>query len=226
MECEKPLNSDKENPGEESDGGSYDGKDEGENLMDDEVEEGENIMDDEIEDGECTAPVAPQPDPKAVGRPWTEYRSSPENVLLPEVERLESEKFPNAGESFRDPLWEAHGMHGDDSSHETFNDNMGNEKKADELSGCGPQLLEERGNSILNNSIEEGPTPVIGLGKRSRDVRSPPSTGSMQGPPLRSFNHCFGSGESSFDLNRPVTCSRFTSERNFVDVEGSGSKSP
>ncbi|MFS7965737.1 hypothetical protein Hanom_Chr09g00765691 [Helianthus anomalus] len=34
---------------------------------------------------------------------------------------------------------------------------------------------------------EDGPTPIISLGKRNRDDRSPPSTGSMQGPSQKIF---------------------------------------
>ncbi|MFS7889477.1 hypothetical protein Hanom_Chr00s000004g01607451 [Helianthus anomalus] len=168
--------------------------------MNDDVEEGENIKDDLIVDGQCTSPTVPLPDLEG----WANPRRIP--------------GLPDTGVSVRYPLWESQKLHGEEALHEAFNDILGNGNKAAEVPGYGPQILEERDYPILNNSIAEGPTPATGLGKRSRDVRSPPSTGSMQGPPLRNFDHCFGSDEPSFDLIRPVTCPRS------ADGEGSGSK--
>ncbi|MFS7985308.1 hypothetical protein Hanom_Chr11g00996951 [Helianthus anomalus] len=48
----------------------------------------------------------------------------------------------------------------------------------------GPDVGVPQPNSELG---EDGPTPIISLGKRNRDDRSPPSIGSMQGPVQKIF---------------------------------------
>ncbi|MFS7980096.1 hypothetical protein Hanom_Chr10g00935341 [Helianthus anomalus] len=53
----------------------------------------------------------------------------------------------------------------------------------------GPNRTEERDCPFVDQVNQEGPTPLIGLGKRNRDNRSPPSSGSMEGPPVRGFCH-------------------------------------
>ncbi|XP_022003858.1 uncharacterized protein LOC110901312 [Helianthus annuus] len=103
---------------------------------------------------------------------------------------------------------------------------MGNDNVVADLSGCGPQILEERDNAFLNNHNVVGSSPAFGLGKRSREVRSPPSSGSMQGPPMRNLNHDFEPGESSFDLNRPVSSPRISETRRSVDRDNPGLKLP
>ncbi|MFS7889478.1 hypothetical protein Hanom_Chr00s000004g01607461 [Helianthus anomalus] len=50
----------------------------------------------------------------------------------------------------------------------------------------------------------DGPTPLVNLGKRNRLDRSPPSSGSTQGPPQRSFFHPNGSNQDQLDLNTLV----------------------
>ncbi|MFS7936141.1 hypothetical protein Hanom_Chr05g00411961 [Helianthus anomalus] len=50
---------------------------------------------------------------------------------------------------------------------------------------------------------DHGPTPIINLGKRNRDDRSPPSIGSVQGPSQKLFSHLSGPGSDPLDLNTP-----------------------
>ncbi|MFS8034289.1 hypothetical protein Hanom_Chr17g01579411 [Helianthus anomalus] len=54
------------------------------------------------------------------------------------------------------------------------------------------------------NMAGDGPTPLVNLGKRNRMDRSPPSIGSTQGPPQRSFFHPENSNQDQLDLNTPV----------------------
>ncbi|MFS8012508.1 hypothetical protein Hanom_Chr14g01321711 [Helianthus anomalus] len=62
-----------------------------------------------------------------------------------------------------------------------------------------------------------GPTPAA-LGKRARDTRSPPSSGSMEGPPSRLFCPCSDSGSHPFDLNTPLTTNTVPAENFYGGV--------
>ncbi|MFS7928112.1 hypothetical protein Hanom_Chr04g00317031 [Helianthus anomalus] len=53
-------------------------------------------------------------------------------------------------------------------------------------------------------SKSQGPTPIAALGKRPRNVRSPPSAGSTQGPPIRTFFQNINEDNNSIDLNAPA----------------------
>ncbi|MFS7960431.1 hypothetical protein Hanom_Chr08g00703101 [Helianthus anomalus] len=198
------MNNKYENTVDASDRGSYDGEDDGEFEMKDDVADEDKINEVVKEDGECTPPIAPVQ--VSGSRPETELRCSPENTLSPEGVRLEPNERPDAEASVRVPSRESQRLHGEEEMHATFNDVVGKENKTAKVSGCGPQLLEERESSKVGNPIVEGPTPVNGLGKRPRNVRSPPSIGSLQGPAHKTFDHFFGAGESSLDLNRPLSC--------------------
>ncbi|MFS7952174.1 hypothetical protein Hanom_Chr07g00603911 [Helianthus anomalus] len=52
--------------------------------------------------------------------------------------------------------------------------------------------------------VNEGPTPIVGLGKRNRAERSPPSLGSIQGLSQKLFGQSHKSKSISLDLNTPV----------------------
>ncbi|MFS7935573.1 hypothetical protein Hanom_Chr05g00405091 [Helianthus anomalus] len=225
MESILSLNGDDGNNTEDSDGGSLDGEYEGENEINEEDEMENNRMEDDLEEGECSSPVIPQSDPVGGCHPLPVDRKSPENDSPGEVGQSEHVKFPGVGESVRDPTPVSQEVHGDGSMHED-NNGMGNDNMVAEVSGGGPQILEERENVLLDKNNVVGLSPAFGLGKRSREVRSPPSTGSMQGPPMRNFNHDFESGDTSFDLNRPVSSPRCSVSRKSVDKDNSGSRSP
>ncbi|KAM0071560.1 putative RNA-directed DNA polymerase [Helianthus debilis subsp. tardiflorus] len=67
--------------------------------------------------------------------------------------------------------------------------------------GGNPTFL-ERESPLMDQVDNDGPTPIVGLGKRNRNIRSPPSSESMEGPPVRGFCHD-PTGDPLFDLNRP-----------------------
>ncbi|MFS7999160.1 hypothetical protein Hanom_Chr12g01162731 [Helianthus anomalus] len=183
----------------------------------------DNRMEEELEEGECSSPVIPQSALEGGCQSLPVERKSPENDSPGEFGQSEHVKSPGIGESVRDPAPVSQEVHGDGTIHED-NNCMGNDSVAAELSGGGPQILEERGNAFLDNNNVVGSSPAIGLGKRFREVRSPPSSGSMQGPPMRNFNHDFESGDTSFDLNRPVSSPRCSVSRRSVDKDNPGSR--
>ncbi|MFS7929690.1 hypothetical protein Hanom_Chr04g00335511 [Helianthus anomalus] len=132
---------------------------------------------DEAEDGEIRSPVNNRP---ASG---PGYRSSSVPLMDTGIEKsLEVEKM--------EPEKPVHEVHGEPISPKESNYAIGGpdvivtEKSASETHD---QAV--NGIGLVNQLMNDGPTPIIGLGKRSRDDRSPPSTGSMQGPPIRGFSH-------------------------------------
>ncbi|KAF5805004.1 putative RNA recognition motif domain, nucleotide-binding alpha-beta plait domain superfamily [Helianthus annuus] len=72
---------------------------------------------------------------------------------------------------------------------------------------------------------EDGPTPIISLGKRNRDDRSPPSIGSMQGPSQKIFGMPNKSGSVSLDLNSPLVEVSGNEENAFEDLGAGGTDS-
>ncbi|MFS7979488.1 hypothetical protein Hanom_Chr10g00927881 [Helianthus anomalus] len=225
MESILSLNGNNGNNAEDTDGSYIDGEEEGENIMDEEEEVDKNSVEDELEDGECSSPVRSQPEPATEGKPRTEYQKSPEKLFPEEIEQPEEKKSPKVGRSVRNLGSSIPKLHGNETLHKDIND-MGNIDGAAELSGSGPRVMDERDNDLLNNYNRVGPSPAIGLGKRPREVRSPPSTGSMHGPPVRNFNHDFQSEESSLDLNRPMSSPGNHELRRTGDKDNPGGKSP
>ncbi|MFS7965551.1 hypothetical protein Hanom_Chr09g00763591 [Helianthus anomalus] len=193
--------------------------------MDEEEEVDKNSVEDELEEGECSSPVRSQPEPVTDGKPGMEYQKSPEKLFPGEHEQPENEKSPKVGRSVRNLGSSTPKLHGNETLHEGIND-MGNIDGAAELSGSDPRVMEERDNDFLNNYNSVDPSPAIGLGKRPREVRSPPSTGSMQGPPVRNFNHDFQSEDSSLDLNRPMSSPGNHELRRTGDKDNPGVMSP
>ncbi|MFS8018577.1 hypothetical protein Hanom_Chr15g01393661 [Helianthus anomalus] len=76
----------------------------------------------------------------------------------------------------------------------------------------GPDLINLESNQQQPNTpgINLGPTPTNALGKRPRAARTPQSSGSMEGPPNRSFFQNVESGKVSIDLNSPSNNGRST----------------
>ncbi|MFS7973722.1 hypothetical protein Hanom_Chr09g00860031 [Helianthus anomalus] len=146
---------------------------------------------DEAEDGEIRSPEMVRPAPEISNRSPSEPLIHPVGEKSPEEEEAETVEV-------------LHELHGESSiPRVTVNVHVGTEEVAAGGYGSGPHVLENCGNSNVDQLEQDGPTPVVGLGKRSREDRSPPSSGSMQGPPLRGFSQNIPSGEFSFDLNRP-----------------------
>ncbi|KAM0027520.1 putative RNA recognition motif domain, nucleotide-binding alpha-beta plait domain superfamily [Helianthus debilis subsp. tardiflorus] len=148
---------------EEGSGASSDG---------DTSEEGDN-MEDDTEEGEIKSPAANVPVPENIVRSTSAaqvgHEESPDNEPLGNLESL-------------------HAVHGEIKSPSNFNKvNTCTLNVAATTSNSGPQQLVEKENDYLDNVNQYGPTPITGLGKRNRDVRSPPSTDSMVGPPTRGF---------------------------------------
>ncbi|KAF5806317.1 putative RNA recognition motif domain, nucleotide-binding alpha-beta plait domain superfamily [Helianthus annuus] len=161
----------------------------------DENNGGDHNMVDEVEEGELRSPEAIGASPGNVTKATTvESAGSP--IILENERSVEYEKSENG-----------FGMHvndGDKHGDGTFprhsiNDDVGPECLA---AGkfCGHNGAEERGCNLMDRIDQTGPTPLVGLGKRNRNLRSPPSDGSMQ--PNRGFCHD-PLGDPLFDLNRP-----------------------
>ncbi|KAJ0582286.1 putative RNA recognition motif domain, nucleotide-binding alpha-beta plait domain superfamily [Helianthus annuus] len=70
-------------------------------------------------------------------------------------------------------------------------------------SNGGPNINHQSNNKVGPNAevVNKGPSLGPNLGKRNRDVRSPPSVGSTQGPTQRLFNPSSGTHIESIDLN-------------------------
>ncbi|MFS7986901.1 hypothetical protein Hanom_Chr11g01015711 [Helianthus anomalus] len=153
-------------------------------------EEGDNIGD-ETEEGEIKSPVANGPVPEIIVRSTSAsqvgHEESPDNVPMENLESL-------------------HDVHGEIKSPSNINEvNAGALKVAAATSNSGPQQLVEKENDYLDNANQYGPTPITGLQKRNRAVRSPPSTDSMVGPPSRGFFQNLNTEDSSIDLNNPAS---------------------
>ncbi|KAF5754385.1 putative RNA-directed DNA polymerase [Helianthus annuus] len=154
-------------------------------------------MEEVEEDGEIRSPAAEAPVPENIVRPSSSSNLNSGNEKSPVKVTLDNEEA-------------VHVLHGKSHGHMEFhnNSNKGASRtvniEAKKLDG-GPQLMEENriGNTIYSN--QEGPTPSVGLGKRNRANRSPPSSGSMQGPPTRGFFQDPNSCNVSIDLNRSTS---------------------
>ncbi|MFS8031269.1 hypothetical protein Hanom_Chr17g01543821 [Helianthus anomalus] len=155
-------------------------------------------VEDEVEDGEVRSPEIVRPAPETSNRSSSEPSIQPVSEKSPEVEEVETVEM-------------LHEMHGESSiPRVTVNVPVGPEEVAAGCYGSGPQHLENCGNSKVDQLEQDGPTPIVGIGKRSREDRSPPSTCSMQGPPIRGFSQNTSSGDFSFDLNRPNADNSFS----------------
>ncbi|MFS7977040.1 hypothetical protein Hanom_Chr10g00899531 [Helianthus anomalus] len=165
---------------QESDKCSFDGRD----------DEDYNMADD-VEEGEIRSPEV------AISAPEKEVRSSSEPQKDPVHE-------PSPDNEEMDNVRVLHEMHGECSIPKEPNNNYEGTDgmEAGDFVG-GPQLQEERDFGFVDQSKQDGPTPMAGLGKRNRANRSPPSSGSMQGPPTRGYNQDPITDELPFDLNRP-----------------------
>ncbi|MFS8018660.1 putative RNA-directed DNA polymerase [Helianthus anomalus] len=157
---------------------------------DDPSVDGDN-MEDVAEEGEIKSPVdnVPVPENPVRSSPASHggHEESPDNESMENVESL-------------------HAVHGETNSPLNFKkDNAGILNAAAATFNGGPYQSVEKENEFLDNIYEYGPTPITGLGKRNRAVRSPPSTDSMLGPPTRGFSQNLNPDDSSFDLNNPVS---------------------
>ncbi|MFS8007415.1 hypothetical protein Hanom_Chr14g01260741 [Helianthus anomalus] len=144
-------------------------------------------MDDEVEDGEIRSPILNSPVPEKVTRPMSEPPSEPVIEKSLDNERTGPDGSRDLFGEYEkpDPVGQ-HEVHGETySQHEVINVSLDTEIGA--AGYCGPHLVGDSGNNGVVHLDKEGPTPTIGLGKRTRDNRSPPSSGSMQGPPVKSF---------------------------------------
>ncbi|MFS7980751.1 hypothetical protein Hanom_Chr10g00942951 [Helianthus anomalus] len=142
-----------------------------------------------------------------------EVRSSEPNQPVPEVVSQQSPvsqpnpEFGKPSEDVRLVYEESvHGLHGEHSfPKESVNkvNKVGTVELAAGKSNGGSQYQDVREDPLVDPVHQDGPTPSVGLGKRSRAHRSPPSSGSMQGPPTRGFYQNPDNEDFSFDLNRP-----------------------
>ncbi|KAJ0547332.1 hypothetical protein HanIR_Chr08g0371011 [Helianthus annuus] len=154
-------------------------------------------MEDDVEDGEIRSPEVVIPSPEKVFRPSSDHPSDPPSVSIHE-QPLDFEKSDN-----NVGLHEKYGdVQGECSMpRESKNIYDGIDALAAGNVG-GLNRMEERECPFVDQLNQDGPTPLVGLGKRNRDNRSPPSSGSMEGPPNRGFfQHPLG--DPPFDLNRP-----------------------
>ncbi|MFS7977642.1 hypothetical protein Hanom_Chr10g00906411 [Helianthus anomalus] len=71
----------------------------------------------------------------------------------------------------------------------------------------------------IGPDVDTRPTPTVNLGKRSRDERSPPSVGSIQGPTQRLFSNLDRNTSEPLDLNTPVGDSSANVEDILPDLE-------
>ncbi|MFS7902068.1 hypothetical protein Hanom_Chr01g00006941 [Helianthus anomalus] len=160
-------------------------------------------MEDEVEDGEIRSPATPASSPEKEDRP----SSGDQDVPRVETQKVPvHEKSPSFEKADNERLLydERGGLHGESTyPREYYHNNERNKVLAAEKVTGGPNLQEERGCNFVDQINQFGPTPISGLGKRSRDVRSPPSSGSMQGPPNRAFAQDPPAANPRFDLNRP-----------------------
>ncbi|MFS7936464.1 hypothetical protein Hanom_Chr05g00415891 [Helianthus anomalus] len=182
--------------------------------------EGHNMAND-VEDGEIRSPECSVPSPVMEVRSPTAPQVDPLAVPLdvsvhdqsPFFEKLDNERV----------LHEAHGGKIGECSkpwESNYNNEGTNDLAAKGVDG-GPILQEERDCNVVGQFDQFGPTPLSGLGKRSRAHRSPPSSGSMNGPPNRGFFQDPPAEDLPFDLNRPSSLSGSRSEDNF-GVDGQG----
>ncbi|KAJ0483181.1 hypothetical protein HanIR_Chr13g0662091 [Helianthus annuus] len=163
---------------------------------DDHIEEGDNV-EDEVEDGEIRSPVVNAPVSEEAVRSPSESHVNAGNEEPPDNETL-------------DNVETLHGVHGKSKKRPDFNNgNIEVINSAATNLNSGPHLSVGNENGYYDNLNQDGPTPIIGLGKRNRANRSPPSTGSMQGPPTRGFFQNPDPGESSFDLNQSTPAAGF-----------------
>ncbi|MFS7912016.1 hypothetical protein Hanom_Chr02g00124891 [Helianthus anomalus] len=177
------------NPEDATDGDSVCNNGEDHNMAD------ENLVDD-VEEGEIRSPAAAALSPEKKGE------TSNEQPLV--VEKS----------------CEVVGLHGKHGARpcpwESNNINEGNVEKAAEINEFS-NVVEERVSQFCNNNNNlDGPTPSVGLGKKNRDTRSPPSSGSMQGPPARTFFQDPPT-DPSLDLNRPSKSSDSRFQENMGD---------
>ncbi|MFS7964862.1 hypothetical protein Hanom_Chr08g00755331 [Helianthus anomalus] len=144
-------------------------------------------MDDEVVDGEIRSPILNSPVPEKDTRPPLKPPSEPitEKSLDNERSGLDEPRGLFGEYEKSDPVGQNE-LHGESfSQHEVINMSMDTENVA--AAYCGPHIVGDSGSNVEVHLDKEGPTPTIGLGKRSRDNRSPPSSGSMQGPPVKCF---------------------------------------
>ncbi|MFS7908548.1 hypothetical protein Hanom_Chr01g00084461 [Helianthus anomalus] len=167
-------------------------------------------MVDEVEDGEIRSPEVTVPSPEKILDNERSLHGVPQKFSVHEQSPC-LDTLDNEG-----PLHEKNGeLHGDYSNprEPNLNNDEENSMAAEKFNG-GPTLQEEREGNIMDKIYQFGPTPIVGLGKRSRAHRSPPSAGSMQGPPSRGFFHDSPAGDHHIDLNRPLSESVSLSEEN------------
>ncbi|MFS7930300.1 hypothetical protein Hanom_Chr04g00342611 [Helianthus anomalus] len=172
-------------------------------------EEDQNMVD-EVEDEEIRSPEATVPSPEKMLENERSLHEDPQKFSV-----QEQSPCPDTFDNER-PLHENIGeLHGDYSKprEPNFNNEEDNSMAAEKFNG-GPIMQEEREGNIMDKTYQFGPTPIVGLGKRSRAHRSPPSAGSMQGPPSRGFFQDSPTGDHRIDLNRPLSATASISEEN------------
>ncbi|MFS7998658.1 hypothetical protein Hanom_Chr12g01156491 [Helianthus anomalus] len=145
-------------------------------------EEDQNMMD-EVEEREIRSPEKSVPSPKKTLDNERPLHEDPQKCVVHEQspcpdtlnnERTLHENIGEMHENYYNPR------------ESYFNNEEVNSMAADKFNG-GPNMQEEREGNNMDKIYQFGPTPIVGLGKRSRANRSPPSAGSMQGPPNRGF---------------------------------------
>ncbi|MFS7940134.1 hypothetical protein Hanom_Chr05g00460111 [Helianthus anomalus] len=172
---------------------------------------GDHNMVDDVEDDEIRSPVVDDTPPERVVESSPSVTPGP-NVALNIETPVEYEK-PEDDLGLHENVGNVHGvdlglqenvgnLHGEYNCHKETNcDNVGPKDMSAEKD-YGDVRRVERENNLVDQLQQNGPTPMTGLGKRSRNLRSPPSDASMQGPPNRGFCHD-PLGDPLFDLNRP-----------------------
>ncbi|MFS7933322.1 hypothetical protein Hanom_Chr04g00378391 [Helianthus anomalus] len=171
--------------------------------------EDQNMVD-EVEEGEIRSPEESVPSPEKVLDNERSLNEDPQKFVVREQspcpdtldnERMLHENIGEMHEEFSIPR------------KPNFNNEEVKSRAAEEFND-GPIMQEEREGNTMDNNYQFGPTPIVGLGKRSRAFRSPPSAGSMQGPPSRGFFQDPIAGDHRIDLNRPLSASVSISDEN------------
>ncbi|KAJ0917795.1 putative RNA recognition motif domain, nucleotide-binding alpha-beta plait domain superfamily [Helianthus annuus] len=154
-------------------------------------------MENDIEDGEIRSPSV------VIKSPVKETRQSPfqssDQPSVPNIEASVGIEISDVNMGLHEKAGEVHGECSMPRESNYFNNGVTG--MTAEVLGDNTTFV-ERGNPLTDQVDHDGPTPIVGLGKRNRNLRSPPSSESMEGPPVRGFCH-ESTGDTLFDLNRP-----------------------
>ncbi|MFS8005090.1 hypothetical protein Hanom_Chr13g01233371 [Helianthus anomalus] len=164
-------------------------------------EEDQNMVD-EVEDGEIRSPEVTPPPPEKILDDERSLHGDPQEFSAHEKSPC-FDFLDNEG-PLHDNVGESHGNFSKPrESH--LNNDLEHSMAAEKLNG-GPILYEEREGIFNNEQFGPNNTPGLSkktqLGKRDRNVRSPPSVGSVQVNCTRPRQDSGDALDESIDLNR------------------------